>query len=227
MHELTGRHEIKHYINYADLMQLRSSLPLVMERDEHSVNEHGYQVRSLYFDNYADKALLEKLNGVDEREKFRLRLYNGSPNLINLEKKSKCNGLSYKETAGILQSACEALLKGDYSALGQADNSLLMEFYAKLYFQQLRPRTIVEYEREAFKLSAGNVRVTLDHHIRSTSQPGYFTSRSYPSLPLPDVCVLEVKYDHYLPEVVRAVTALSSRRSSSFSKYAVSRLNQE
>ena len=227
MQALTGRHEIKHYINYADLLQLRSSLSLVMDRDEHSVNNHGYQVRSLYFDHYADKALLEKLNGVDDREKFRLRLYNGNPDLINLEKKSKRNGLSYKEIAALPQETCEALLEGDYSALKQTDRPLLMEFYAKLHFQQLRPRTIVEYEREAFKMTAGNVRVTLDHHIRSTGQPGQFTAKSYPSLPLPDVCVLEVKYDNYLPEIVRAVTALASRQSSSFSKYAVTRLNQE
>lgn len=227
MQENIGRHEIKHYINYADLLQIRSRLDLVMLQDEHTTGNGGYQVRSLYFDNYADKALLEKLNGVDDREKFRLRLYNGDPNLIHLEKKSKSSGLCFKQTSVIPQEICEELLRGEFSSLKQLGSPLLDEFYAKIHYQQLRPRTIVEYRREAYKLDAGNVRVTLDHHIRSSNQPDHFFAKDYPCFPLADVCVLEVKYDNFLPELVRAVTALSSRQSTSFSKYAVSRLNQE
>lgn len=101
---MTGRHEFKHYINYADILQLRSRLPLIMEMDEHSTSKAGYVVRSLYFDNYADKALFEKINGVDNREKFRLRLYNGNFSLILLEKKS------VKRT--LLQEQCSNFSRG-------------------------------------------------------------------------------------------------------------------
>lgn len=227
MQEPTGRHELKHYINYADLLQIRSRLAMAMHLDEHASPIGSYQVRSLYFDNYADRALREKLNGVDNREKFRLRLYNSNAELIHLEKKSKSSGLSFKQTAEIPRQTCEELLSSDYSSLKQLDNPLFVEFYAKLHYQLLRPRTIVEYQREAYVMRAGNVRVTLDHHIRSSNQPGHFLAPSYPSFPLADVCVLEVKYDNFLPELVRAIVAVSSRQSTSFSKYAVSRLNQE
>ena len=224
---MTGRHEFKHYINYADILQLRSRLPLIMEMDEHSTSKAGYVVRSLYFDNYADKALFEKINGVDNREKFRLRLYNGNFSLILLEKKSKSNGLCYKNSAPISAEVCEDVINGDYSSLNQPDQPLLVEFYAKLKYQQLRPRTIVEYTREAYIMNAGKVRVTLDHHIRTSNQPAFFLSSSYPGFSLPDACILEVKYDQFLPEVVRSITALSSRPTTSFSKYAVSRIFQE
>lgn len=227
MQEPTGRHELKHYINYADLLQIRSRLAKVMHLDEHASPDEGYKVRSLYFDNYADKALLEKLDGVDNREKFRLRLYNGDTKLIQLEKKCKSNGLSFKQTAEIPQETCEELLSGEYSSLKQLADPLFVEFYAKLHYQLLRPRTIVEYQREAYMMNAGNARVTLDHHIRSSNQPGHFLTANFPSISLADVCVLEVKFDHFLPELVRAVIAVSSRQSTSISKYAASRLNQE
>ena len=224
---MTGRHEYKHYINYADLLQLRARLPLVMKMDEHSISKEGYDVRSLYFDNYADKALFEKINGVDEREKFRIRLYNADPSLILLEKKSKAGGICHKSSAPISKEVCNEVINGEFSSLNQPDEPLLVEFYAKLKFHQLRPRTIVEYRREAYVLTPGNVRVTLDHHIRTCNQPSLFLSVNYPSFPLPNACILEIKYDQFLPEVVRTVTALSSRPTTSFSKYAVSRIFQE
>lgn len=70
------RHEWKHEISYSDLLALRARLGAVLEGDQHAVNG-SYQIRSLYFDNLADKALREKLNGVNSREKFRVRYYNG------------------------------------------------------------------------------------------------------------------------------------------------------
>lgn len=222
-----GRHELKHYINYSDLLQIRSRLIPILPRDEHASPDGGYLVRSVYFDNYADKALFEKLNGVDNREKFRLRLYNGDPSLINLEKKSKSAGLCFKQSAQLTQETCDKLLKGDYSDLKTSTDPLVIEFYAKLQYELLRPRTIVEYQREAFLYNAGNVRVTLDHHIRASNQPILFLDKNYPSIPLANACLLEVKYDQFLPDIVRTVTAVSSRRSVSFSKYAQSRINQE
>ena len=85
------RHEWKHEINYSDMLALRSRLQAVMVMDSHTINGK-YEIRSLYFDNLQDKALLEKLNGVNMREKFRVRYYNGDTSFILLEKKSKMNG---------------------------------------------------------------------------------------------------------------------------------------
>lgn len=74
---------------------LRARLRAVMAWDEHSVNGK-YEIRSLYFDNLADRALREKIDGVNSREKFRVRYYNGDTSFILLEKKSKCSGLCSK-----------------------------------------------------------------------------------------------------------------------------------
>ena len=66
------RHEWKIEINTADLLALRSRLRVLMEPDAHAVDGR-YQIRSLYFDSPTDRALREKIDGVNRREKFRIR----------------------------------------------------------------------------------------------------------------------------------------------------------
>ena len=94
------RHEWKHVIGIADLLTLRQRLNAVMERDPHAL-DGKYQIRSLYFDNLYDKALREKNDGVNMREKFRIRLYNSDSAVIHLEKKSKRNNLGTKYSANL------------------------------------------------------------------------------------------------------------------------------
>lgn len=106
------RHEFKHEIGYCDMLALRSRLSAVMQQDPHAINGR-YKIRSLYFDNLDDKALLEKVNGVDRREKFRLRCYNGDTSLIFLEKKIKANGLCAKEQTVVDREQAMAIVNGN------------------------------------------------------------------------------------------------------------------
>ena len=50
------RHEIKHEINYSDMLIIRHRLSTVAYPDPHTI-DGKYFIRSLYFDNPADKAL--------------------------------------------------------------------------------------------------------------------------------------------------------------------------
>lgn len=224
MREKGGRHELKHYINRSDLMELRARLACVMRRDEYTGEGGKYRIRSLYFDNYKDKALSEKINGTDNREKFRLRLYNDNPSFIRLEKKSKKGGRCFKVSAEISASVCKALLAGHPEALLENGGALNLELYAKMRYEQLRPKNIVDYQREAFVFPAGRVRVTLDDELRMSSNPARFLNEDYLSVPLPQVIILEVKYDGFLPELIRGVATLSSRQMTAFSKYAAARV---
>ena len=104
------RHEWKHEINASDLLILRQRLTAVAKPDPHAAG--SYQIRSLYFDTPADRALREKLDGVNRREKFRIRCYNGDTAFIRLEKKSKLNGLCAKESVCITEKETAALLAG-------------------------------------------------------------------------------------------------------------------
>ena len=59
-----------------------------MKRDLHTGEDGLYTVRSIYFDNADDKALREKIYGVQKREKFRIRYYNDDLSLSPWRRKS-------------------------------------------------------------------------------------------------------------------------------------------
>ncbi|MDL2324202.1 polyphosphate polymerase domain-containing protein [Ruminococcaceae bacterium OttesenSCG-928-A16] len=218
------RHELKYSINMADWLQLRSRLRLLAKPDENAGAEGSYTIRSLYFDNYADKAVTEKLAGVSRREKFRLRYYNGDISFIKLEKKSKVKSLINKQAAGVSATQCAALLKGQTAFLLQSNQPLLCELYEKMQSQQLRPKIIVDYEREAYVYAPGNVRVTIDSNIRTSNHVNQFLNPGNVTMPAAAATILEVKFDEFLPDIIRDIIQLKNRSSTEFSKYVVTRL---
>lgn len=218
------RHEWKHEINESDISILRPRLCAVMEMDAHAM-DGKYEVRSLYFDNLQDKALLEKINGINFREKFRLRYYNSNTSFILLEKKSKINGLCQKEQVCLSLEEVQAVISHQYDLLWAEDKPLLQELCFKMQTQGLKPRTIVDYTREAFVYAPGNVRVTLDYNIRTGMLGTEFLCPDCITIPTKYApVILEVKWDEFLPSVIRDIVQLRGRQSTAFSKYAACRV---
>lgn len=218
------RHEWKHEINVSDMIAIRQRLKAVAKPDIHAV-DGKYFIRSLYFDNLADKALREKLDGVNMREKFRIRYYNGDTSLIHLEKKSKLNGLGSKESAALTAEEAQAIVDGRLDWMVNSGRPLVQELYAKMKSQGLRPKTIVDYTREPFVFGPGNVRVTLDYDIRTGLRCVDFLNTDCVTVPVPNApIILEVKWDEFLPGIIRDAVQLTGRRSAAFSKYAACRM---
>ena len=218
------RHEWKHELNQMDMLVLRSRLRAVMEPDPHAV-DGCYHIRSLYFDNLSDKALREKIDGVNLREKFRIRLYNCDPSVIHLEKKSKRGGLGTKYSADLSAQEAQRIVDGDLDWMLSSDRPLVRELYCKMRYQGLRPKTIVDYTREPFIYRPGNVRVTLDYDIRTGLHCTDLLNPEAVTVPAGDAPILlEVKWDEYLPDIIRAAVAVPNRRASAFSKYAQCRI---
>ena len=217
------RHEWKHEITQTDLLVLRRRLEAVAQPDPHAANGR-YQIRSLYFDTPSDKALREKLSGVSRREKFRIRYYNGDTSIIHLEKKSKVGGLGNKQSAALSVPEVNAILHGDLDWMLDSGRPLVQELYSKMRNQLLRPKTIVDYIREPFVYPAGNVRITLDYDIRTGLCCTDFLNPCV-TIPAGDApIILEVKWDAFLPSIIRDAVQLEGRRSSAFSKYAQCRI---
>ena len=222
--EIRYRHEWKHVINYADMLVLRARPRAVARPDPHA-EDGRYFIRSLYFDTPDDKALREKIDGVNMREKFRIRYYNSDLSLIHLEKKSKRNGLGTKYSAELTEAEVQKILDGDIDFLMESDQSLLQELYVKMRYQGLRPRTIVDYMREPFIYDAGNVRVTLDYDLRTSLHCEHFLEPDCVTIPAGGApIILEVKWDEFLPSIIRDAVQLPGRRESAFSKYAQCRV---
>ena len=218
------RHEWKHEINQADLLALRQRLRVVARLDPHTVSG-TYSIRSLYFDNAADKALREKLDGVSRREKFRIRYYNGDTSVIHLEKKSKLGGLGNKQSASLTAGQAQAIADGCLDWMHDSPEELVQDLYTKMRLQGLRPKIIVDYTREPFIFGPGNVRVTLDYNIRTGFCCQDFLNPACITIPAGDApIILEVKWDNFLPDIIRDAIQLPGRRVTAFSKYAQCRI---
>ncbi len=217
------RHEVKHEISYTDMLILRQRLQAVAYPDPHAV-DGKYLIRSLYFDNLSDKALREKINGTPQREKFRIRYYNGDTSVIHLEKKSRIDSLGNKQSASLTREQAQSIVDGDTDWMPESELPLIRELYSKMRTQGIAPKTIVDYTREPFVFPAGNVRVTLDYNIRSGLRCTDLLKPDCVTVPVSDSIVLEVKWDGFLPDIIRDAVHLTDTRAGAFSKYAACRI---
>jgi hypothetical protein len=221
---LPPRHELKYYINPGELEALRARLYPVLRLDAHCENG-PYAVRSLYFDDAYDRAYHDKLGGVMNRDKYRIRIYNNTDRQIFLERKRKTGDRISKSSVQITRRLCERLIAGDPWGLHGASNPLLREVFVAMRTQLLRPRVIVEYAREAYTHPVENVRITLDMHLRSgLSSIALFD----PDIPMVsplnrDVEILEIKFDRYLPDYIAGLLVGLDAERSAISKYVLCR----
>lgn len=220
------RHELKYEIDQGTYLALRQRLRPVMKPDPHAGSEGSYTIRSVYFDNVNDKALREKIDGVQKREKFRIRYYNDDFSFFTLEKKQKIGSLCLKYDATITEDECRKILSGNLDWMVEHSAGLVRELYCKMRHQCIRPRVLVSYIREPYIYGAGNVRVTFDTKVRSTLwhrnflEPGI---RDIGVLDEPSRIIMEVKFDAFLPEVIQMLIQSEGIRQEAFSKYGACR----
>lgn len=219
------RHELKIRINPFDKEILVRRLSKVLKKDSHTGKEGFYKVRSLYFDDLNDRVLKEKLMGVKYREKFRIRIYDGCCSFIRLEKKVKNDNLGYKESALLTLDECQSLLFGDYHFLINRSEEVCKQLYLKLRTGLFKPKTVIEYERQAYVWEPGRIRITIDSNVKTGMLSTDFFNFD---LLLADVgdqqtAILEVKYGPYLPAHINNLIQLNSRQRDSISKYVLSR----
>ncbi len=218
------RHELKHEISMSDMIAIRQRMRAIAKSDPHAI-DGKYFIRSLYFDTPEDRALIEKQSGISQRQKFRIRYYNYDTSVINLEKKLKSGGLGCKISAGLDVKRAEKIVNGDTSWMMDSDNELIRELYSLMVSDRLGPKTIVDYTREPFIYGPGNVRVTLDYNIRTGLHLTDFLNTECVTVSASfGTCIMEVKWDDYLPDIIRDAVRLPHSRTGSFSKYEACRL---
>ncbi len=219
------RHELKYYINLSTYYELRGHIKYFMQKDENTINEDGYLISSLYFDDVFQSALEEKINGTRFRKKYRIRVYEKGDQLINLECKIKYDSFISKVSARLTREQYDKILRGDYEFLADRPEIICKEVYALNRTRLLKPVTVVEYTREAYVAPQGNVRVTFDKNI-SASVFGIdmFDSELVLAGILPEnIMVLEVKYDDFIPTFILNLLQTNQARKCAISKYVMCR----
>jgi len=222
---LPARHELKYFINPGELEPLRQRLRGALQMDSHNVGGRPYMIRSLYFDTIDDSAFYEKQSGVEHRDKYRIRIYNLSDKAIFLERKRKLGDLIQKSSVQITRRLCDQLISGDPAGLQRSGNALLQDVYVQMRIRLLRPRVIVDYEREAYLHPAEDTRITFDLNLHS----GLHSIDLFNPF-LPTICphdrnveILEVKFNNYLPSYIAGLLHGTEVERSAISKYILCR----
>lgn len=219
------RHEYKYLAPETTLAALQQRVQSVLTLDAHVGARGSYGIRSLYFDDLYNTCYRENVNGTDPREKFRIRIYNGSTEKITLELKQKVKGMTRKYATPLSYERCCALMNGELLTVRDEDAPLYKKFYAQVRSRNLHPVTIVSYERVPYIWREGNVRVTFDRHIGSSEDFRRFFDDDLPERPVLPLYqnLLEVKFDEFLPDFLYELLQVGSLAQTTFSKYYVCR----
>jgi len=221
---LPARHELKYYINSAEIAALRMRLFPVMELDFHC-RKGPYAIRSLYFDDAYDSAYYDKQSGVMHRDKYRIRIYNNSDEVIFLERKRKVGDLIQKSSVRITRRLAERLISGDPRGLQTSPNELMQDMFVQMRTKLLRPKVIVDYMREAWVHPVEDVRITLDMQLKTglnsvdIFNPNILTVSPHDR----DVEILEVKYNRAMPAHIGGLLHGLNAERSAISKYVICR----
>lgn len=217
------RHELKFIITNLEYQELHTILNTIMIHDPHTGSSGNYNIRSLYLDDMYRTAYQEKMDGVEIRKKYRIRIYNCSDSRISLECKYKNGPYIYKESVRLSREEYEKMLQQDYGFLLKKDEQMAREFFVDARTSRLRPWVIVEYDREPFINDVGTVRITFDKEVRAISPADDMFSEKAPSfcvLP-PGKMILEVKFTGKLPEKIRNIFQSYSYVQTSASKFCL------
>lgn len=228
MTDKAWRNEIKYVCTQSELLRIEHSIRNLCSLDRHAGPHGEYQIRSLYFDDYRNSCMWENENGVDPREKFRIRIYNGSADRITLECKQKASNMTHKDACLIDKNNCEKLMHGGRLFPVPEETSLFNRFAVQMTCRMLMPKIIVQYTRTAYVYPSGNVRITFDRNISGSQK---FSDFLQPYLTVRPVMpngyhILEVKYDEFLPDFIYNALQVADFRQTAYSKYYVSRMHQ-
>ncbi len=217
------RNELKYLVSPTERILLARQLARIFPRDPHAQGS-GYTIKSLYFDSPGNDALMDNLMGSGHREKFRIRCYNDDEGTLRLEKKVKHLDSGFKISAPLSPTEVASLLKGEIDFLKNSEPELLQEFYCRVKTAALQPVLVVAYFREPFLFAPGNVRITLDQELRFSRNAAALLD---PAVPLireeSGKCLVEVKFDDFLPDLVQDILATHGLVRTAHSKYVTGR----
>ena len=218
------RVEDKYNCSETQLVMLQSRMEAALRPDSNEGGPEGYSIVSLYFDDFQDSCLQDTEDGVNRRNKYRIRIYNDSLDVIKLEVKTKQDNRIQKQSKNISRAEMESLMRGECIAEESSFEDPATLFNLAIKNEGLRPKVIVAYERKAYVYEPGNVRITFDRNVRASSRIENFGQKNicYDFLQEYDK-VLEVKYDEFIPDFLLQLLEVGNMQQTAYSKYQLCR----
>ena len=218
--EKNFRHEYKYLISRGSAELLKRRLKGFMKQDPHAGPTGQYTIRSLYFDDFSANAFYDKVSGVDNRTKYRIRCYNYSDKIFKLEKKEKLGHLTRKTAQKLTLAEVQAIQENPRLFVG---NSLAEELRLYCASRGGRPMVLVDYDRTPFICTDGNTRITIDENLRTLPYRGDLFASHDAMVPVMESgeVILEVKFDDFLPGYLNDCLADIPKVPMAISKFAM------
>ncbi len=220
-----SRREIKYQISPHEIAGLKRRLASIMRCDRHNGRD-GYLVRSLYFDTPFDTDYEDKIDGYNERQKIRLRLYDPQEDTVKLELKEKKGTVQRKRSLILNREEAEQMICGRYRFLQDRNEELALWLYTFMVTKCYRPKCIVEYDRFAYYLEHNDTRVTFDTGLRSGEANYNIFDKNLVLYPVRSALenTLEVKFSGFLFTSVKNELNRFEGMPVSSSKYCLARM---
>lgn len=222
------RKELKYYISHNEYVILSNLLRKVLQQDKHNKDsKKSYHVRSLYFDTLDNESFEDKMAGIEERTKYRLRIYGTNAKWVKFEIKSKFNNSVLKETAIISKEDAAEIQNTNYEVMLKYNNPFLNKAYQEFKKRPYRPVVMTDYFREAFMYDLNKIRIVFDKFLKSTSlQLDIFNKDPFPTQKLKrGIVIMEIKYNNFIPGFLKQILQIPSFERSAISKYCIGRLD--
>lgn len=219
------RTEKKYDIGLIETADLKRRLGIFMENDPHN-GDKGYLVRSLYFDTIHDTDFEQKVEGYDERQKIRLRVYSAGDKMAKLEIKEKADAFQRKRSLSLEREEAVQMINGDYRFLSAREEVLARWLYIFLNVHCYRPKCVVEYDRYAYITGHNDTRITFDQNLRANESDFNIFAADLPLYPVspPGAVTMEVKYSGFLLSCLKNEISHCDKLQTSNSKYCAARM---
>jgi hypothetical protein len=223
-----NRFELKYLITLRQAERFKSALRAYLVPDEHGNGNGRYALTSLYYDSPDFRCYREKVDGIKFRRKLRIRRYETGEVFTDetpvfVEIKQRVDRVTQKRR--VILPYSEALcLCNDRRIPDHAsdDEAIIQEIYAFLWKYNLRPASIVRYNRQAFVGTEYDIglRVTFDTSLSFQSHPLHLHEQ--PSgLPMlsANLVVMEIKVNERIPYWLTEMIAAHNLEIVRVSKY--------
>ena len=214
------RNELKYLVNHQQKAVIAERLSLLCQPDVHALQDGGYTVSSLYFDDLQNSNFAAKFAGHHSRKKFRIRIYNGSDSVIKLERRIREGWAIRKDSVLISQSEYENILAGRLGHDFSADCPVKNDFYRLQRMRGLSPKIVVSYDRTVFTYPYGDVRLCFDTALRTPRTGNDLFDQGLNLVVMePHQAIFEVKYTGFLPETLKKAIQSGFGNKQAISKY--------
>lgn len=223
------RYEFKYILPEKIALLIENEISHFMTKDPYTINSSNYYVRSQYFENNSYANFYEKVDGMKERHKYRIRTYSESESIsspIYLERKSRLLERTFKTRIKLKPDDLDLIYNNKYEELLETFNreSFVERFVFDSFRKRLRPMVLIDYQRSPYISEYDtNFRLTFDRNIQTSicsEKDSIFINTSHWKKVNAGYCTLEVKFLRRFPPWFRRIIQHYHLRRISISKFS-------